>query len=304
MKSIAQFAYRRRRYVLAGWVALLVGLFASSAAFGEEFTTEFKLPGSESQKALDLLEESGVAERTGIQGQVVFQAEQGVSDQAVREAMEALFADIDSAPEIEGVEVVSPYEPGNEHQIAENGQIAYAELNFSDRDYGDYVDAADIIRELPTNGVEGLTVEFGGDMFADEPEFSSEYIGILAAIVILLIAFGSVIAMGLPIITALFGIGAGAALVTLSTVFLDMPDFTLQLAAMIGIGVGIDYALLIVSRYRDGLRDGLDPEEAVLLSLNTSGRAVLFAGMTVVIALLGMFLMELAFVRGLAIAAI
>jgi putative drug exporter of the RND superfamily len=304
MRSIARFAYRRRRYVLAGWVALLVGLFASSAAFGEEFTTEFKLPGSESQEAVDLLEDKGVAERTGIQGQVVFQAEQGVSDPAVREVMESLFAEIDSHPEVDGLEIISPYETGNEHQISESGQIAYAELNFSDRVYGEYIEAADVIRALPRENIEGLQVEFGGDMFADEPEFSSEYIGILAAIVILLIAFGSVIAMGLPIITALFGIGAGAALVTTSTAFLDMPDFTLQLAAMIGIGVGIDYALLIVSRYRDGLRDGLDPEESVLLSLNTSGRAVLFAGLTVVIALLGMFLMELAFVRGLAIAAI
>jgi RND superfamily putative drug exporter len=304
MKSIARFAYRRRWYVLGGWVALLVALFASSAAFAKDFTTEFKLPGSESQDAIDLLEEKGVAERTGIQGQIVFKAEQGVDDPAVRESMESLFADIQSNPEIEGLEIVSPYEPGNEYHIADNGQIAYAELNFSDRDYGEYVDAADVIRALPRENVEGLQVEFGGDMFADEPEFSSEYIGILAAIVILLIAFGSVIAMGLPIITALFGIGAGAALVTASTAFLDMPDFTLQLAAMIGIGVGIDYALLIVSRYRDGLRDGLEPEEAVVLSLKTSGRAVLFAGMTVVIALLGMLIIPANIFRSLAAGAI
>jgi len=306
MRSIAQFCYRRRRYVLAGWVALLVSLFAASAAFGEEFTTEFKLPGSESQNALDLLEQNGMAERTGIQGQIVFQAQQGVDDPVVRESTESLFASIDSHPEIEGLEVVSPYEAGNEHQIAEGGQIAYAELNFSDRDFGDYMDDADVIKGLRDEaaGVERLRVEFGGDIFADEPQFSSEYIGVAAAIVILLIAFGSVIAMGLPIMTALFGIGAGAALVTLSTRWLDMPEFTLQLAAMIGIGVGIDYALLIVSRYRDGLRDGLDPEQSVLLSLNTSGRAVVFAGITVVIALLGMFLMELNFVRGMSIAAI
>jgi RND superfamily putative drug exporter len=279
-------------------------LFALSGAIGKEFTTEFKLPGSETQEAIDLLEARGVAERTGEQGQIVFAADQGVDDQAVRQSMEKFFADIRSQPDIEGVELVSPYESGNEHQISESGRIAYAELNFSDRDYEEYVDAADVIRELPAGDVEGLQVEFGGGMFADQPEFSSEYIGIIAAIVILLIAFGSVIAMGLPILTALFGIGAGAALVTASTAFLNMPDFTLQLAAMIGIGVGIDYALLIVSRYRDGLRDGLDPEQSVILSLNTSGRAVLFAGVTVVIALLGMFIMELEFVRGLAIAAI
>jgi RND superfamily putative drug exporter len=303
MRSIARFCYRRRRYVLAAWVALLVGLFAASSAFAEEFTTEFELPGSESQDAIDLLEESGVAERTGIQGQVVFEADQDINDPAVREAAEALLAEIDSG--IEGVDVVSPYEPGNEHQVSDDGRIAYAELNFSDRDYEAYVDDADVIKDMRDEAeLDGLRVEFGGDMFADEPAFSSEFIGIAAAVIILLIAFGSVIAMGLPIATALFGIGAGTAIVQLSTVFLDMPDFTLQLAAMIGIGVGIDYALLIVSRYRESLAQGMDPQQSVVHSLDTSGRAVLFAGLTVIIALLGMFLMELDFVRGLSIAAI
>jgi len=303
MRSIAQFCYRRRRYVLGAWIVLLATLIFSSQAFAGEFTTEFKLPGSESQNAIDLLEESGVAERTGIQGQVVFQADQGVDDPEVRRSVESLLSKIDS--EIDGVEVVSPYAPGNEHQIADNGRIAYAELNFSDREYAAYLDAADVIEPMGEAAeIEGLRIEFGGDMFAAEPQFSSEFIGIAAAIVILLIAFGSIIAMGLPIATALFGIGAGTAIVTLMTRVLDMPEFTLQLAAMIGIGVGIDYALLIVSRYRESLAEGLEPEGAVIRSLNTSGRAVVFAGITVVIALLGMFLMELDFVRGLSIAAI
>jgi putative drug exporter of the RND superfamily len=303
MRSIARFCYKRRRYVVGAWVALFVGLFVASAAFAEEFTTEFSLPNSESQQAIDLLEENGVAERGGIQGQVVFASEQGVDDPAVREPMEGLFTQIEE--EIDEVEVVSPYEPGNEHQIGENGQIAYAELNFADRDFDDYTDDAEAIEAMGEEvQSDDIRIEFGGDMFAAEPEFSSEFIGIAAAIIILLIAFGSLIAMGLPILTALFGIGAGAALIQLSTIVLDMPDFTLQLAAMIGIGVGIDYALLIVSRYRESLAEDRDPEDAVVHSLDTSGRAVVFAGLTVVIALLGMFLMELAFVRGLSIAAI
>src|SRR5262249_54883227 len=124
MKSIARFAYRRRRYVLAGWVALLIGLFGASAAFGDEFKTEFKVPGSETQEAFDLLKEKGVAERTGQQGQVVFQAEQGVSDPAVRQQMEALFTSIAADPNAPGVEVVSPYTAGNEYQIAKDGKIA------------------------------------------------------------------------------------------------------------------------------------------------------------------------------------
>jgi len=282
---------------------MLVGVMAASTAFAGEFSTEFKLPGSESQDALDLLEERGANARTGIQGQVVFESEQGVEDPAVREAMEGLFADIESG--VADVEVVSPYEEGNAHQIAESGKIAYAELNFSDRSFEEYTDDADIIKPLRDDAeIEGLRIELGGDMFATAPTFSSEFIGIIAAVLILLIAFGSVIAMGLPIITALVGIASGIALIGIGARFMSMPEFSTQLAAMIGLGVGIDYALLIVSRYRDALKDGLEPEDAVLLSLNTSGRAVVFAGLTVVIALLGMFLINLDFVRAVSASAI
>jgi RND superfamily putative drug exporter len=303
MRSIANFCYRKRRYVVAGWLFLLAGVIALSTAFSGEFSTEFKLPGSESQDALDLLEESGVEERTGVQGQIVFEAEGGVDDPAVRSAIEGLLADIES--EVPEVETVSPYEPGKDYQIADNGTIAYAELNFSDRDWEDYLDDADVIEDLRDDvNVQGLNIELGGDMFAEAPEFSSEFIGVAAAIIILLIAFGSVIAMGLPIMTALFGIGIGISVIGLLTRVLQIPDFTTQLAAMVGIGVGIDYALLIVSRYRDGLRDGHSPQEAVVLSLDTSGRAVLFAGLTVVISLLGMFLMDLDAMRAVSTSAI
>ncbi len=303
MRSIAQFCYRRRRYVVAAWLAIFVGLTALSVVYGGKFNSEFTLPGSETQAATDLLEDRGVSERTGFQGQVVFEAEQGVDDPKVRGAIEGFLTQIES--DVQGVEAVSPYQAGNEHQIAEGGRVAYAELNFSERDFADYLDEAHVIKDLRDEViVDGLRIELGGDVFAEAPAFSSEFIGITAAIIILLIAFGSIIAMGLPIMTALFGIGTGVAVVTVLARWLPMPDFTTQMAGMIGIGVGIDYALLIVSRFRDGLRDGLEPEDAALLSLDTSGRAVLFAGITVVIALAGMFLMNLDFVRGLAIGAI
>jgi RND superfamily putative drug exporter len=289
--------------VLGAWVLLLVGVLGVSTAFAGEFSTEFKLPGSESQDALDLLEDSGIDERTGVQGQVVYEAQQGVDDPAVRQAVEGLLAGIRSR--VPGVETVSPYDPGNDHQISADGRIAYAELNFSDRDWEQYLDDADVIEDLRDEvHVQGLRVELGGDMFAEAPAFSSEFVGIIAAVVILLIAFGSVIAMGLPIITALFGIGMGVAIIGLLTRVMQIPDFSTQLAAMVGIGVGIDYALLIVSRYRDGLSEGRDPEQAITLSLDTSGRAVLFAGLTVVISLLGMFLMNLDAIRAVSVSAI
>ncbi len=303
MKQLAQICYSKRRLVLLGWIGLIVGLFAISTGLAGEYKTEFELPGSESQDAFDLLEARGVSERTGFTGQVVFEAEQGVDDPAVRQTMETFFADI--ASNVEGVEVVSPYEPDNSHQISDGGNIAFAEVNFSDRDEEQYIEDADEVQALHEQiSVPGLQVELGGDIFADVPGFSSELIGIVAAIVILLVAFGSLLAMGLPIITALFGIGCGVALIGLVTRVLSVPEFTTQIAAMIGIGVGIDYALFIVTRYRQALHDGLEPPEAVTLAIDTSGRAVVFAGLTVVISLLGMFMMNLDFMRSVATGAI
>jgi len=303
MRALAAFCYRRRRYVVAAWIAILAGTFALSLAFAGEYKTEFRLPGSESQAAVDLLEQRGANERTGFFGQIVFKAEQGVDDPEVRAAMEQLFADI--SREVEGVEVVSPYAPEGSHQISRDGRIAYAELNFADRQGEEYSAAADVIKGLRDDiEVNGLRIELGGFIFAEQPAFSSEFVGLAAAVIILLIAFGSLLAMGFPIITALFGVGTGAALIGLLTNVLNVPEFTTAMAAMIGIGVGIDYALLIVTRYRAALHDGVAPREAVTLAVDTSGRAVLFAGITVVIALLGMFAMNLEFMRSVATAAV
>jgi RND superfamily putative drug exporter len=147
-----------------------------------------------------------------------------------------------------------------------------------------------------------VRVELGGRVFQQVGSIGpAELVGIVAAIVILLIAFGSVLAMGLPIMVALFGVGIGAAFVELLSHTISTPDFTTQLASMIGIGVGIDYALFIVTRYREALHDGLEPEAAVIRAIDTAGRAVVFAGSTVVISILGLFLMGVSFVYGLAI---
>ncbi len=303
MKTLSQLCYRRRRFVVLGWIGLLVAIFAAYAMFAGEYKTEFKLPGSESQAAVDLLEERGVNERTGFFGQVVFRAEQGVDDAAVRQEMEAFFSGIENG--VADVEVVSPYDPENTHQISDDRTVAYAEINFANRGNEEYVDDAKVIKDLRKDvSAPGLQVELGGFIFSEQPDFSSELVGIAAAVIILLIAFGSLFAMGLPIITALFGVGTGAALIGLVTRVLNVPEFTTAVAAMIGIGVGIDYALLIVTRYRQALHDGLDPEHAVGIAIQTSGRAVLFAGVTVVIALLGMFMMNLEFMRSIAVGAV
>jgi putative drug exporter of the RND superfamily len=300
LKRIARTSYRRRRWVVAGWIVFLVAISAVGSAAGGVFKNDFALPGSESSDAFDLLEERGFGDRAGFTGQIVFEADEGVDDPAVQEAMEATFADVEET--VPDVEVVSPYSPEAANQIAEGGQIAYAEVNLADRPDADFFDAADEIEAITDDvDVEGLQVELGGDLFASQEMPASELIGVLLAIVVLLVAFGSVLAAGLPIMTALFGIGTGTALVQLAANGLTMPDFTTQAVAMIGIGVGIDYALLIVTRYRQAMVDGRDPERAVLLALDTAGRSVLFAGTTVVIAVLGMLLIDVPAVRGLAV---
>jgi RND superfamily putative drug exporter len=213
----------------------------------------------------------------------------------------------------ETLDVESPYEPGGERQIAasrpggpanaEAGKIAYATVDLpQDIDQGDLKKITSEVESL-TPHIEGLQVELGGEVFAKFEAPSSETIGLVGAIFILLLAFGSVLAMGLPIGVALFGIGTGIGIVTLASHITSITDITTTIAAMIGLGVGIDYALFIVTRYREGLHNGLSPEQATVTAISTAGRAVIFAGITVVISLLGMLLMGLAFVNGIAIGA-
>jgi putative drug exporter of the RND superfamily len=278
---------------------VLVGLVVLNATVGGKYLDDFDLPGSESQAAVDLLASHGFDARTGASGQLVFQADD-VTDPAVRAGVEDVIAEIRDA--IAPGEVVSPYAPEGASHVSADRTIAYAEINMGDRDSDQYPVIGEEVRGLVAAAhVPGTTMELGGDPFAEEPEFSSEALGFLAAIVILLIAFGSVLAMGLPILTAVFGIVAGVSIVGLVVNVVDMPSFSTQAVLMIGIGVGIDYALFIVTRYREGLGEGLDPEGATLRALDTAGRAVIFAGCTVIIAVLGMFVIGLDMIRGLAI---
>ncbi|HEV3134445.1 MAG TPA: MMPL family transporter [Acidimicrobiia bacterium] len=302
LQRLAAWCYRRRRRVLLLWLAGLVGISVISGAFGNSFAQSFSLPGTESQRAADLLGTRFPA-RAGDEGQIVFSAATGVRDPAVQARMEALFAEVARVPGV--TSVASPYAGAGAQQVARNGTVAYATVQFAKRAFAVPQSAKDSIRHLAerANGG-GLRVELGGRMFQQQPGLGpTELVGILAAVIILLVVFGSVLAMGLPIVTALFGIGIGIGFVQLVSHAVSTPDFATQLAAMLGIGVGIDYALFIVTRYRQGLHQGLDPQTAVVRAIDTAGRAVVFAGCTVVISLLGLFLMGVEFVRGLAIGA-
>src|SRR3989475_3060813 len=222
--------------------------------------------------------------------------------------MEQFFAQVKTLPKVAAV--VDPYQATQgAPQISQDGTIAYARIDFT-------VQAQDIpkaeVIDLEKKGdalesrMSGVRVEFGGDVIQNaqfEPPGGAEAVGFVAAIIILLITFGSVLAMGLPILSALFGIGIGISLVFVFANWISVPNFTPQIASMIGIGVGIDYALFIVTRYRQGLHEGRDPQEATIVALTTAGRAVIFAGTIVVISLLGLLLMGFQFVQGIAVGA-
>ena len=230
----------------------------------------------------------------------MFSTESGVEDPTVRAAMEAMFEEVAA---FEDVIVTSPYEPAGATQISADGTVAFAaislaaELDFTETsELG--AEFADLAPELP-----GLQVEIGGNALAEFEPPESEFIGLAFAVVVLIVAFGSVLAMGLPIAVAVAGVGTGIGLIILISNLTTVPDFTTTIGAMIGLGVGIDYALFIVTRYREGLDAGSTPEQATRTAMDTAGRAVIFAGLTVIISLLGMLLIGLSFITGLAIGA-
>jgi len=301
---LGSWCHDHRRLVVVAWVVAIFVLGGISGAVGTDFKEDFQGPDVESQQGFDLLEEHFGGQGAGLTGTVVFRAEQGVADPEVQAAMEAYLAEFDAR---EDVTVKSPYAEGNQFQIAfqgpEQGKIAYADLEMpEDTTWAEAQEVGEELLEAAPQ-IDGLQVEVGGQNFGAFEEPSSEVIGLAFAIVILIISFGSVLAMGLPVAVALAGIGVGTTLLLITTNLLAVPDFAQFLGLMIGLGVGIDYALFIVTRYRENLHHGHTVAEAVAIAIDTAGRAVTFAGVTVVISFLGMLVMGVGFVSGLAVSA-
>jgi RND superfamily putative drug exporter len=302
---LGAWCHDHRKSVLAAWVVVLVGGFALMGTVGGSFREEFNLPASESKTGFDVLEEEFGGLGTNATGTIVFRADQGVDDPQVRAAMEGLFAKVAEEPHV--VEVVSPYSEQGADQISSQGEnaglIAYANVEMP-QDIGSPEAkeiGAFINEQLPE--VEGLQVERGTFYFADDSAPLAEALGLAFAIVILILAFGSVLAMGLPVGVALFGVGLGTAVVTLLSNWMSVPEFATILGMMIGLGIGIDYALLIVTRYREELHSGNGVRDSVIVAIDTAGRSVVFAGCTVVISLLSMMLVGVTLVQSLAVAA-
>ena len=310
---VGAWCYDHRKAAVGLWFAALIVVLGAAGGIGAAYDASPDIPDSESADGFDVLEqyfaELGAG---GGSGTIVFRADQGVDDPAVVAAMDELFAtvnagfpDEDGNPLHPGATVVSPYSDQGESQIARQGplagQLAYAQVNLA-ADVGLTESAAlgeAISDAAPT--VEGLEVLPGGTALAVFETPKTEFIGLAFAIVVLILAFGSVLAMGLPIAVALGGVGAGLGLIVILSNVFKIPDFTTFLGAMIGLGVGIDYALFIVTRYREGLHAGRAPREATITAMDTAGRAVVFAGITVVISLLGLLLIGIGWVGGLGI---
>jgi RND superfamily putative drug exporter len=310
MLKLARWSTTHRLYVVLGWILLIVAVNAIAQSAGTEYSNNFTIPNSDAQRAADLLQKSFPAQ-AGDRDQIVFRVAHGtVLEPAVRDHMSAMFAEVARLPHVSTV--ISPYAQASAGKaISADHQIAFATVVFDEKANLLPKSAAERVVEVAEGARQpGLQVELGGqaiELTEQEGFGFTTAIGLLAAIVILLITFGSLIAMGLPIVTALFGLGTGLGLISLFTHLVDTPNFSSELAAMIGLGVGIDYSLFILTRYREAYA-GPGPthgrvRESVVQAMDTAGRAVLFAGTTVVIALLGMMLLGVSFLYGVALSA-
>ncbi|MGD9792608.1 MAG: MMPL family transporter [Acidimicrobiia bacterium] len=299
---VGHFAVRRRRYVLLAWIALLVGVGSWSVAAGGQTSEKLTLPGTESQDAFDLLDDRFPAQ-SGSSTQVVFASAKpdGVRGSDAHAAIERT---MESIAAIDGVSAAAA--PSATGSVSRDGRVALAEVR--------YPVSAREVDEATTDAVAdtveharaaGLTVEFGGEVIPGEElePPASEAIGLLVAAVVLLVSFGSVLAMGLPIVTALLGLGIALSGIGVLSTFVDLSETAPTLAIMIGLAVGIDYALFIVTRHRQNLAMGMDVEEAAARANATAGGAVVFAGATVMIAIAGLVVIGIPFLTVMGFAA-
>ncbi len=295
IEQLAALCHRRRWTVLFAWLAVVVGVSLVAGAAGNRDVDGGRLNGTDSDKAGQIVDREFPA-AGGSEATIVFSAPDGVA--AHRAAIDQF---VDSTRALAGVTgAVTPFDQAG--RVSADGRTAHVPVRLDKSTRGTAADPTGALRErAAAMRREGVDTELLGEAFTAGSVPAGEGFGLLAAAFILLIAFGSVVAMGLPIVTALAGIVTSLGCVTLWSHVVQTPGFTAQVASMIGIGVGIDYALFIVTRYRAARRRGLDGAQAIDEAFGTAGRAVAFAGCTVVISLLGMLLMGMSFFHGLAL---
>ncbi len=309
MLALARWSTTHRRYVLIGWVLLLVVVNAFAQSAGTSYSNNFTLPNSDAQRAANLLERS-FPTQAGDRDTIVFKVSSGtVQAPAVRQRMRRCSP---AWPRSRTLRASSaPTQAPRPARRSPPTERSPSQPSSSTRRPGYCPRAPRSGRRRWRGGCQpGLQVALGGQAIEQTEQAGfglSTAVGLLAAIVVLLLTFGSLVAMGLPIVTALFGLGTGLGAIALFTHIVDTPNFSSELAAMIGLGVGIDYALFILTRFREAYATPgptfENSRESVVQAMDTAGRAVLFAGSTVVIALLGMMLLGVAFLYGVALSA-
>ncbi len=300
---LAGFAFRRRGRVVLAWAVGLAIATGLSATFAGDFAADYAAPGSDSAQAQQLLADR-FPSQSGDTIDFVVRAEAGADDPAVQAAVGDLLATLAAEPHVSAAE--DPYEtPG---AIAADGRtlLAHIRLDVTNPVDMPIADTERLIETANQADRPGFEVALGGMsvQLAEQGEIGSEGIGLAAAAIILLLTFGSVVAAGLPLVVAVAGLAVSGALIGLVAAVVDVPDWSTSLAAMMGIGIGIDYVLLMVTRFREWRAAGLDPEAATVATLDTAGRSVMVAGSTVVVSMLGLFAMGLSFMRGAALATI
>ena len=306
LKRITSWSFRHRRLVVVAWIGILVAINVAAMTFGGENKQEFLSPGTDSKAAIDLLDERFPAQ-AGDTVSIVIHDDAGVTSPGVLAVAEPLVDRVRELPHI----VARQRAVGagrRRRRSPADGTTGYAIVQLDSTSARFPVEVATEMIELAADArAAGVQVELAGQAIdnAQSTSIGAEGPGLLVAAIILLIAFGSLVAMGLPLATALFGVGVGLAGGTLLANIIDVPDWASSVATMIGLGVGIDYALLIVTRYRSELARGADPEQCGVASRwRTAGRSVVFAGITVVISLLGMLTMNQPYVPGVAFSAV
>jgi RND superfamily putative drug exporter len=305
MKALATWCVRHRVVVLLLWLTALVGMTLISASVGTAYSNSFTLPNTESTQALSLLQ-SAAPSVAGDREQIVFHTTDGtkVTDPSVQATVETMLAKVSKVPHVSSI--TSPYGPGGATQISKDGTTAFATVSFDRLSQNISTPLAQQLVSTAQSAsgphlqvaVAGLVAEA-----ADKQSFGGTGLGVILAGIVLFLVFGSLFAMALPLLSALASLGTAIGLIGLLSHLLKMPVFSTELVLLIGLGVGVDYALFIVTRHRQGLIAGNDVESSIVNAVNTSGRAVMFAGIIVCIALLGMFALGVSFLYGLAIAA-
>ena len=297
LSSLARFSVRHKRIVVfVIWIPLAIAMVFASSAIGPDFRTEMAMPQSEARQAEHLLAQVN-PNQGGVSSQLVFQVSKTIDDAQVKKAITDAITAVDA---IADVDINSPYSVPS--QVNKNRTIAFAQISVPRLTQSEFSALGSKIKDVTAPlRASGVTVGYGGLIFQQMQLPNTEALGILAAIVILVLAFGSIIAMGLPIGIALIGLIIATSIVGIVSNYMSMPDAVTSMVGMIGLGVGIDYALFIVTRFREALHDGLTVEESIVEAIDTSGRAVVFAGVTVIVALLGLLAIGLSFVNGLAV---